>query len=120
MVGRKRDGSEPAQVRHSRGRGAGGVECRGERLVWLGSCGGRFSVCVRVRTRVGLQPHTPRNRKYYEELDQRDIGTKSKNWYTDRETAFIATFRAHANLSGHALTGQKHRATGRIRIARLR
>ena len=78
MVGRKRDGSEPAQVRHSRGRGAGGVECRGERLVRLGSCGGRFSVCVRVRTRVGLQPHTPRNRKYYEELDQRDIGTKSK------------------------------------------
>jgi len=42
--GGRRDGSELAQVRHSRGRGAGWVECRGGRLVLSGSCGGRCSV----------------------------------------------------------------------------
>ena len=116
-MGRRRDGSELAPVRHSRGRGTGWVECRGERLVWSGSCGGRCSACVRVRTRAGLQPHMPQNRKYCKTLDYRDIGKKSINRYTDRN---LSQCSVKADLSGNALTGQKHRATGRLRIARLR
>ena len=40
-----------------------------------------------------LHPHIPRNRSYHKKLEYRDLGTKSVNRYTDRETVSrIATF----------------------------
>jgi len=42
------------EVRHSRGRGATWVECRGGRVVWSGSCGVCCTEWMGVWTRVGL------------------------------------------------------------------
>jgi len=89
LTERRRDGSKLAQVSHDRGRGARWVECRGEQLVRSG----HVMVYERGCEREWCSNYTSQKLELLRILKYRDIGTKSVNRYTDRETVSrAATF----------------------------
>jgi len=89
LTGGRRDGSKLTQVIHGRGRGAGWVGCRGEQLVRSG----HVMVYERGYERKWWSNYTSQGLELSRNLKYRDIGTKSVNRYTDRETVSrIATF----------------------------
>jgi len=89
LTGGRRNGSKLAQVSHGGGRGAGWVECRGEQLVRSGL----VMVYERGCEREWCSNYSSQKLELLRNLKHRDIGTKSVNRYTDRETVSrVATF----------------------------